>query len=95
MKYTIDAISKTPAERFVNLAITEICESTALTQYTSIRLDRSPIITSANITAIVSIAAASWFSVREETNIPIEIKVIPTSRSASTLPMRLEVFTCA
>ena len=30
--------------------------------------------------------AANWFSVREETNIPIAIKLIPTRRIAIVLP---------
>jgi hypothetical protein len=36
--------------------------------------------------------AANWFSVREETNIPIAIKLIPTRRIAIVLPRIITKF---
>ena len=55
------------------------------------REERSPISKNAIIIPIVPIAAASWFSVSEETKSPIEINTMPTSKIATRLPIRTEI----
>ena len=70
-----------------NLVKIEIASNTYLIAYdVGISEFIRPIPRKPRIMAIVPIAAESWFSVRAETKIPIEINTIPTSKRAMRLP---------